>query len=104
MLILSFEVQKLYFKDCGGEDTDLEEYFLSWFSLAQKEVKTIPGGSDGKESACMQETLFDPWVRKIPWRREWQNTPVFLLGKSHGQRSLAGTAHGVTKRQTRLSE
>ena len=104
MLILSFEVQNLYFKDCGGEDTDLEEYFLSWFSLAQKEVKTIPGGSDGKESACMQETLFDPWVRKIPWRREWQNTPVFLLGKSHGQRSLAGTARGVTKRQTRLSE
>ena len=31
---------------------------------------------------------FDPWVRKIPWRREWQPTPVFLPGKSHGQRSL----------------
>ena len=82
----------------------MEEYFLSRFSLAQREVKTIPGGSDGKESACMQETLSDPWVRKIPWRREWQNTPVFLPGKSHGQRSLAGTAHGVAKRQTRLSE
>ena len=33
---------------------------------------------------------FDPWVRKIPWRKEWQPTPVFLPGKSHGQRSLAG--------------
>ena len=33
---------------------------------------------------------FDPWVRKIPWRREWQPTPVFLPGKSHGRRSLAG--------------
>ena len=33
---------------------------------------------------------FDPWVRKIPWRREWLPTPVFLPGKSHGQRSLAG--------------
>ena len=33
---------------------------------------------------------FDPWVRKIPWRREWQPTPVFLPGKSHGQRSLVG--------------
>ena len=32
----------------------------------------------------------DPWVRKIPWRRKWQPTPVFLLGKSHGERSLAG--------------
>ena len=32
---------------------------------------------------------FDPWVRKMPWRRKWQSTPVFLPGKSHGQRSLA---------------
>ena len=31
-----------------------------------------------------------PWVGKIPWRREWQPTPVFLPGESHGQRSLAG--------------
>ena len=33
---------------------------------------------------------FDPWVRKIPWRRTWQPTPVFLLGESNGQRSLEG--------------
>ena len=33
---------------------------------------------------------FDPWVRKIPWRRKWQPTPVFLPGEFHGQRSLAG--------------
>ena len=33
---------------------------------------------------------FDPWVGKIPWRREWQPTPVFLPGESYGQRSLAG--------------
>ena len=32
----------------------------------------------------------DPWVRKIPGRRKWQPTPVFLPGKCHGQRSLAG--------------
>ena len=39
----------------------------------------------------MQETpRFDPWVNKIPWRREWQPNPIFLPGKSHGQRSLAG--------------
>ena len=31
---------------------------------------------------------FDPWVRKIPWRRKWQPPPVFLPGKSHGQRRL----------------
>ena len=34
--------------------------------------------------------VFDPWVRKIPWRRAWQPTLVFLPGKFHGQRSLAG--------------
>ena len=33
---------------------------------------------------------FDPWVRKIPWRREWLPTPVILPGESHGQRSLGG--------------
>ena len=33
---------------------------------------------------------FDPWILKIPWRRKWQPTPVFLPGESHGQRSLAG--------------
>ena len=33
---------------------------------------------------------FIPWVRKIPWRRAWQLTPVLLPGESHGQRSLAG--------------
>ena len=32
----------------------------------------------------------DPWVRKIPWRRKWQPTPVFLPGESHGERSLVG--------------
>ena len=39
----------------------------------------------------MQETWeADPWVGKIPSRRAWQPTPVSLLGKSHGQRSLVG--------------
>ena len=38
----------------------------------------------------MQKLQFDLWVRKIPWRREWQPSPVFLPGKSHGQRSQAG--------------
>ena len=33
---------------------------------------------------------FNPWVRKILWSRKWQPTPVFLPGKFHGQRSLAG--------------
>ena len=45
----------------------------------------------GKESTfqCKRHG-FDPWVKKIPQRGEWQPSPVFLPGKSHGQRSLAG--------------
>ena len=39
----------------------------------------------------------DPWRRKIPWRRKWQLTPVFLPGKSHGQRSLTGYSPWVAK-------
>ena len=41
---------------------------------------------------CLQwgRPEFDPWVRKIPWRRKWQPTPVFLPGESHGWRSLVG--------------
>jgi len=38
----------------------------------------------------MQGRGFDPWVRKIPWRRKWQSTPVFLPGKSQGWWSLEG--------------
>ena len=44
---------------------------------------------DGKESTCQcRRPGFDPWVRKIPWRRELLPTPAFLPGKSHGQRRL----------------
>ena len=45
----------------------------------------------GRESACQcRRHGFDPWVGKIPWRRKWQPTPIFLPGKSHRQRSLVG--------------
>ena len=50
----------------------------------------LPSGTSGKEPACQcrrhKRRGFDPWVRKIPWRKAWQPTPVFLPGKSHGQR------------------
>ena len=52
----------------------------------------FPGHTSGKEPACQfwrQKThRFDPWVRKIPWRKAQQPTPVFLPGESHGQKSL----------------
>ena len=52
----------------------------------------FPRWLSDKDSACKAGDMdsFDPWVGKIPWRRKWQPTPVFLSGESHGQRSLAG--------------
>ena len=48
-------------------------------------------GSVGKESACnAREVGSIPMSGRFPWRRKWHPTPVFLPGKSHGQRSLAG--------------
>ena len=61
-------------------------------------VKNLPKKKK-KESACQcRRCRFDPWVRKIPWRRKWQPTPVFLPGELHGQRSLAGYSPGACKR------
>ena len=53
----------------------------------------LPRWQSGKESTSQcrcRRHRFNPWVRKISWRRKWQPTPVFLPGKSQGQRSLAG--------------
>ena len=57
----------------------------------------------GKESACQCRThRFNPWVGKIPWRRKWQPTPIFLSEKSYGQRSLAGYSPWGCKSQIQL--
>ena len=54
----------------------------------------FPWWLSGKESTCQcrrhRRLEFDPWIRKLPWRRAWQPTPVLLPGISHGQRSLVG--------------
>ena len=60
------------------------------------------GGAGGKEPTCQcrrpKRRGFDPWAGKIPWRRKWQPTPVFLPGESHGQRSLMGYSPWGRKR------
>ena len=68
-------------------------------------VKTsFPGGGSGKESACQCRRLkrhgLDSWVGKIAWRRKWQLTPVFLPGKSHGQRNLVGCVQAQKESDT----
>ena len=60
----------------------------------------FPGGSAVNNLPVGAGDSFNSWVSKIPWRRKWHPIPVFLPGKSHGQRSLAGynTVHGVAVR------
>ena len=67
-----------------------KDFFFSFlFCIAG--LLGFPGGSDGKESTCNAGELgLVPGLVKIPWRRTWQPTPVFLPGEAHGQRSLAG--------------
>ena len=51
----------------------------------------LPRWLSGKGSTCQcRKHRFNPWVRRIPWRREWLSTPLFLPGESHGQRTLVG--------------
>ena len=54
----------------------------------------FPGSASGKEPTCQcrrhKRHRFNLWVRKIPWRRAWQPTPVFLHGEPQGHRNLAG--------------
>ena len=59
-----------------------------------RESACFSGGASGEEPACQCRTRkrlgFDPWVGKVPLKRKWQPTLVFLPGKFHGQRSLVG--------------
>ena len=66
----------------------------------------FPGGASIKEPSYQCRRFkrcgSNPWVGKIPWRRKWHPTPVFLPKESHGQRSLAGMVYGITKSWTWL--
>ena len=65
------------------------------------------GGARGKESPCQyrrhKRHRFNPWVRKIPWRRAWQPSPVLLPGEFY-RGAYGATVHGVAKSQTWLSD
>ena len=64
----------------AGEEISYQLQY-SWASLVAQLIQNLP---------AMQRLGCDPWVGKIPWRREWLLTPVFFPGEFHGQRSLAG--------------
>ena len=74
-----------HFHSLLGSLTEIRcRYVLIWASQVALEVKNPPANSGNVRHG------FNPWVRKIPWRRAWQPTPVFFPGESRGQRSLMG--------------
>ena len=64
-------------------------------------VKNPP--ANARDSRKSRDEGSYAWVRKTPWSRTWQPTPVFLPGKFHGQRILWAAVHGVAKSQKQLS-
>ena len=84
-------------------------WFLSLWIVNSKSAthSGLPRWLSGKEHACQcrrhRRHGFNPWIRKIPWRRKWQPTPAFLPGKAHGQEAWRVTVQGVSKSQTWLS-
>ena len=74
----------------GMQTSLLDSDFISFRYIPRSGLGKV---SSSKESACQHRRYrFDPWVRKIPWRRAWQPTPVFLPGKFHRQRNLRGSS------------
>ena len=111
LFFVFLELSTLYSVSLGGRD--LTSQFTStspasprvasefWGAVGSRNslcpstrVDGFPKCCSGIESACQcrrhRRQGFDPWVRKITWRRKWQRTPVFLPGKSHGPRRQAG--------------
>ena len=80
--------QNLDITDCSSHPQTVAQVLELTSSLVAQLVKI-----------CLRcrRPRFKPWVGKIPWRRKWQLIPVFLPGKFHGQRRLAGYSPGVAR-------
>ena len=94
----------------GFQQNDLVMYMLYtlYIVIMYTNIYELPRWCQGKESGyqCRRHKRpgFDPWVRKIPWSREWQPTPVFLLGNPMNRGAWWARVLSVTKSQTWLSD
>ena len=74
------------------------------YNLVSEQQMGFPASASGKEPACQckghKRCGFNPWVGKIPWRRAWQPTPVFLPGNSIERGAWWATVHRVTQTWT----
>ena len=76
----------------SNEHSGLISFRRDWLDLlaVQRTLKSLIQHHSSKVSIFWCSPGFDPWVGKIPWRRKWQSTSVFLPGESHGWRNLVG--------------
>ena len=82
--------------------TKSQTRLIDWTEML---LRASPVAKLGKNLPAMQETQFNSWVGKVPWRIKWQPTPIFLPGEFNGQRSLKGyTVPGVTESRTCLND
>ena len=77
MRLLQFNIPSILNIDC-------DILFWSYYFQVVLVEKSPPANAGDRKLG------FNPWARKIPWRRKWQRTPVFLPGESHRQNSLEG--------------
>ena len=86
--------------------TDFSWRFFFWGVLQRK--LGFPGSTSDKKHNCQcrrhERRGFSPWVAKIPWRRAWQPTLVFLLGNPWTERAWWATVHRVAKSRTWLEQ
>ena len=93
-----------------GLGSSLEKEMATYSSIFPQKIpwteepgslQQLPRQLSGKESACQcRRPRLDPWVGKIPWRRKWQPTLVFLPGKSHGREAWQYTVHRIAESNT----
>ena len=93
-------------KSKAGRNRDVQQYSVKkifFFFAIPHCLWGLPKWLSGQEPTCQsrrhRRPKFNPWVSKIPWRREWQLTPAFLPRESHGQRSLTGCGPRGCKEQ-----
>ena len=84
-------------KRVSWDDLQISSWTLFKPEIITKPIFCIPVKNPPANSGGHKRHGFGPWVGKIPWRRVWQPTPVFLPGESHGQRSLVGYSPRVHK-------
>ena len=97
--IIEFHMEKVNFDQYLAPDTQTDLKLIIYLS-----IKTwCLSQSLSRWRICLQcrrhrRHGLHPWIGKIPWRRKWESTPVFLPGESHGQRSLVGySSKGLKK-------